>query len=229
MNISFIQHSSSASAGLIAEYFAKHTLGEVRKFYSNRMTELSEQVFQSDLVVVLGSARGVYDTHIPWVVEQRQLMKKLLDRSVPVFGICFGSQLLATAVGGIVRPSGNFHLGWYKNEDAVDPIWRGPWLRWHGDYITLPPSVEVLASADGVIQAFRHGSAVGVQFHPEATSDIMREWVADAALTSDRDASATAAIEYFDKNLTAIRERSYALFDHVLSLLDPMINKTHSL
>jgi len=219
MNVSFIQHSPSGSGGLIAEYLAERTSAEIKKFHSNRMAESSEKIFQSDLVVVLGSPHGVYETHIPWIAEQRQLMRDLLDRSVPVFGVCFGSQLLATAASGDVKASGNFHLGWGNNDVAAAAIWQGPWLRWHGDYISLPSSVEVLASAGGVVQAFHYGSAVGVQFHPEATSDIMRGWASDAKLGGERAERASAAIEYYEKNSDLIRERSYALFDHVLGNL----------
>lgn len=54
----------------------------------------------------------------------------------------------------------------------------GPWFSWHEDRIVLPAdgSVEVLASNDHAVQIFRRGSAVGLQFHPEADVDLVTEW-----------------------------------------------------
>ena len=63
-----------------------------------------------------------------------------------------------------------------ENEDSSDPVWRGPWLRWHGDHLTAPPGAEVLARSDDTVQVFRIGSAVGVQFHPEADAVIAARW-----------------------------------------------------
>jgi GMP synthase-like glutamine amidotransferase len=74
------------------------------------------------------------------------------------------------------HPEGAFFRGWLGIDDTADAVLAGPWPRWHGDVITLPPGAEVLARDAGTVQAFALPNAIGVQFHPEATPAIMRGW-----------------------------------------------------
>lgn len=134
----------------------------------------------AEAVVVLGSPHGVYDTHIPWVPRQRALLAARLAARRPTIGICFGAQVMAAAAGGDSRPhpGGIVHRGWLGIEHAADPVLHGPWPRWHGDVITAPPRAEVLAEDAGTVQAIALPRAVGVQFHPEATPEILQDWAA---------------------------------------------------
>jgi GMP synthase (glutamine-hydrolysing) len=132
----------------------------------------------AEVMVLLGSAHGVYDTHIPWIPRQRELVARRLAERKPTIGICFGAQMIAAAAGGesARMADGRFFRGWLGIEEARDPIFAGPWPRWHGDTITLPPGAELLARDAGTVQALALPRAIGVQFHPEATPDILRAW-----------------------------------------------------
>jgi GMP synthase (glutamine-hydrolysing) len=130
----------------------------------------------ADLVVLLGSPHGVHETHIPWIAAQREIVGRLAAAGRPILGICFGAQMLAAATGG----------------DAA-PVWRGPFIRWHGDHITPPPGAEVLARDGGTVQVFRQANRLGVQFHPEATPEILAGWVARDAARVDGPAVLAAA------------------------------------
>ncbi len=190
MNVTVIQNSAYGRAGLVEKYIAA-------KGWTYRRTLMPKDVVSTDLahivddvVVFLGSRHGVYETHIQWVARQRALMRRLLANSVPVFGICFGAQLMATALGGTVAPMGYRCRGWMTNEIAADSIWQGPWLRWHGDFIALPETVKVFASDRDIVQAFAQGAAAGVQFHPEVSSDLLLKWAAHSASMTEPDKSA---------------------------------------
>ena len=50
-------------------------------------------------------------------------------------------------------------------------------LSFHGDTWEPPPGADVLARSERYPHAFRLGSAVGVQAHPEASTEIARGWV----------------------------------------------------
>lgn len=55
-----------------------------------------------------------------------------------------------------------------------------PVFQWHEETFNLPREATLLAHGDAVKnQAFRPGSAVGVQFHPEVTMEIVSAWVKD--------------------------------------------------
>ena len=104
-------------------------------------------------VIVTGSAAMVTDRH-PWSERTADWLREAVDRGLPYFGICYGHQLLAHALGGEVgdNPAG-------REMGPVD--------------VELHPE----AAQDGC-QSFRWGEhAWGVQFHPEFSTAHMRGYV----------------------------------------------------
>jgi GMP synthase (glutamine-hydrolysing) len=61
--------------------------------------------------------------------------------------------------------------------DPVIAVLESPLASWHHDSWDLPPGGTLLAVSDRYPQAFRAGSAIGVQFHPEVTPDILGGWI----------------------------------------------------
>lgn len=147
------------------------------------LPEREAEAHSADLTVLLGSQHGAYDTHIPWIAAQHGIVRRLAQAGRPIIGICFGAQLLAAATGGAAMPmdEGRAFLGVFANEEAASELWRGPFIRWHGDHFTPPPDATVMARDGGTVQAFRHGNRLGVQFHPEATADILADWLPNFA------------------------------------------------
>ena len=175
MNILVIRNSETAPEGAFGDWLIRQ---------GHRLTvmagaDVTDDAMQSAaLVVMLGSPHAVYQTEIPWIATQRRMVAARLAAHKPTIGICFGAQMMAAAAGGEVRrhPEGTFFRGWRGIDDTADPVLAGPWPRWHGDVITAPPGAEVIASDAGTVQAFRLPNAIGVQFHPEATPDLMQGW-----------------------------------------------------
>jgi GMP synthase-like glutamine amidotransferase len=132
----------------------------------------------AEVALLLGSPHGVYDTHIEWVARQRALVAARLAARRPTVGICFGAQMIAAAAGGDSAriADGRFFRGWFGIARAEETVLAGPWPRWHGDAITAPRDAAVLAEDGGTVQAFTLPKAVGVQFHPEATPEILQAW-----------------------------------------------------
>jgi GMP synthase-like glutamine amidotransferase len=94
-----------------------------------------------------------------------------------VLGLCYGGQVLAQVLGGNVERAPEPELGWHPVQTtAPATIDEGPWLQWHYDRFTVPPGAEVLATSPQAVQAFARGRHLGVQFHPESTIEIAREW-----------------------------------------------------
>jgi GMP synthase-like glutamine amidotransferase len=97
-----------------------------------------------------------------------------------VLGIGHGARAIAIAFGGAVEPALRPHLGWAMVSTSVPhQVAAGPWLSWQHDVITLPPGAELLAHNRFGPQAFWIGRHLGVQFHPEATTDTVARWAAD--------------------------------------------------
>lgn len=218
MKVTIIQNSAYGRAGLVEKFIAA-------KGWTCRRTMSPGEVITTDLtsivddaVVFLGSPRGVYETHIQWIARERALMKRLIANSVPVFGICFGAQLLATALGGSVKPMRRRYRGWMENATATAPVWQGPWLRWHGDFITLPDHVKVFAADADTVQAFEHRNAIGVQFHPEVSEDVLQQWGAYRGTMPEPDKRALdEALSYAASHATEIEKRAFDLFENTFN------------
>ncbi len=216
MNVTIFQNSTYGASGLIGEYIQAKGWKSRRTIFPQDILSGELNSFADDAVVFFGSPHGVYETDIPWIARQRQLMASLLAQGTPVFGVCFGGQLLATAAGGTVAPMGRRFRAWLANEYAADSVWQGPWLRWHGDFITLPETVEVFARDQGTVQAFQYGSGVGVQFHPEVSAELLDGWERESDPTDEVSVAAyKVARRIAAEQSTAIRDRAFTLFDHV--------------
>jgi GMP synthase (glutamine-hydrolysing) len=139
-----------------------------------------------DKVVVLGGHMGAYDvdTH-PWLRTEKDFIKLQLDAGTPLLGVCLGSQLLAEAAGGAAYRSSSTEAGLLElehtvagAEDGAVAAIDGAVVVWHHDTFDLPPGAELLARTADYPHAFRVGSALGVQFHPEVTPGMWEGWVA---------------------------------------------------
>jgi GMP synthase-like glutamine amidotransferase len=95
-----------------------------------------------------------------------------------VFGICFGAQALAAASGGSVARAPAPEIGWCDVISDVDAI-QGRWFQWHQDAFRIGPTATLLAHSPVGQQAFRVGRSVGVQFHPEVSTDLLTCWLED--------------------------------------------------
>jgi GMP synthase-like glutamine amidotransferase len=146
----------------------------------------------ADLVLVLGSDWSVYaDETRAQVGGEVAAVRAAHRRGVPVFGVCFGAQVLAAALGGVVRLAEQLELGWHRIETCDPAIEPGPWMQWHRDTFAVPDGVEILARSAAGPQAMRQGRSFAVQFHPEVDADIVAAWV---AVDGGRDLS-TAGID----------------------------------
>lgn len=138
-------------------------------------------VSQFDAVVAFGSFANAYDEAARgWVEPEIAMVRSLVDRDIPYLGVCFGGQLLAESLGGHVEraPEHEQEVGLVTFDlDGALPVPAGPWFTWHEDRVVLPDGVEVLAHNGKAVQLFRTGRAVGTQFHPEANTDVVSEWV----------------------------------------------------
>ena len=90
-------------------------------------------------VAVLGSAHSVTQERPEWIPQVRGLIDRAIERDVPVFGICFGAQALALALGGTVAPMPVAEISWREVESDGMVVPSGPWIVWHYEAFTVPP------------------------------------------------------------------------------------------
>jgi GMP synthase (glutamine-hydrolysing) len=121
-------------------------------------------------IVLSGGPASVYADGAP------QLDPALFDLDVPVFGICYGFQAMAQALGGTVARTGTSEYGrtelkvaggeLHSDLPATQPVWMS-----HGDAVTAAPEgFDVVATSGGApVAAFENRARrlAGVQYHPE--------------------------------------------------------------
>jgi len=145
-------------------------------------------------VVSLGGVMGAHEEQEhPWLVAEKQFLAAAVADGVPTLGICLGAQILADALGGRVHRSGRGpEIGMVTasltDAGAADPVISGlggAVPTWHSDTFDAPPGATLLAASDRFPHAFRYGSAVAIQSHPEATPAIVAGWIAHPSATAE--------------------------------------------
>ena len=180
-----VQHAEVETAGAIgAALRARKLTARVVRAYAG--AEIPREMGRARGLVVMGGPMGVYeaDRH-PFLKEEMRLIERALRASIPVLGVCLGSQLLASVLGAHVSHGRAKEIGFLPVELAAsagrDRIFSGvksPIVpcHWHGDVFTLPAGAVALARSQRTrCQAFRYGrTAYGMLFHMELTRPILR-------------------------------------------------------
>lgn len=137
-----------------------------------------ESLDQYDGIISLGAHAGVQEeAEHPWMTHERKIMQWALETETPLLGLCFGSQLLASAAGGRVYKADKGEFGWTKinvlPEAKNDPVLgvfdnNANAFHFHYDTFELPENAVLLGETNGINEAFRIGDkAWATQFHPE--------------------------------------------------------------
>ena len=143
-----------------------------------------------EAVVSMGGPMNVYqEEEHPWIAAELELLARAAGAGLPILGICLGSQLLARALGAEVVSSPVEEIGWGRVSltpaAGQDPLWRGvaPELdvvQWHQDMFQVPAGARLTATGHRCPhQAFSLGRSFGLQFHLEATPEMLRAWCED--------------------------------------------------
>ena len=148
---------------------------------------VSEMLAKKPKAIILsGGPSSVYAEGAP------TLDPAIFDHNLPIFGICYGFQAMAAALGGVVSQTGKSefgrtsmtHEGSSRLLAGLDSEFR-VWMS-HGDSVTKVPAgfTSTASTDDTPIVAFESSDArlAGVQFHPEVLhsengQEILRRWL----------------------------------------------------
>jgi GMP synthase (glutamine-hydrolysing) len=178
------------------------------------------------LVVMGGPQDANDDERHPGLRVERRLLADAVSADVPVLGICLGMQLLALALGSELHLRHGKEVGFARveltHQGAFDPTLgvfaereHTTFLHWHSDAVELPNGATLLASTPRTpVQAFRIGSALGVQFHPEADAALLAKWLETPTMVSGLAAADIALIRRDgEAHLPSLRATALIGFD----------------
>lgn len=180
--VAFVEHQPTCPPAALADW-----LGLPVRVHRPYLGESLPEASIAGLVILGGSMSALDD--YDWFAPLADLIRERRDGSLPTLGVCLGHQLIGAALGArvVTNPSGPNvgpqSVGLVDADD--DPLLHGLadgtslGVHWNDDIVAAPPDGSRVVARDhrGDIQALRHGPAMwGVQWHPEATQEVLRGW-----------------------------------------------------
>ena len=184
MTIAVFQHTPGETLGSFETIFAERNISYdyIRLYETNEIPQND-----ASRLIFLGGPMSVNDEEeYPYLREEKKVIRKAVGEKKRVLGICLGAQLIASAFGAKVYRYVE-ETGWCQIRCdpasgsilTLFPYWFFA-FQLHGDTFEIPSGGRLLCSGDPVKnQAFVLGSALGMQFHPEITEEIIRDWSRD--------------------------------------------------
>ncbi|MCI1219908.1 MAG: type 1 glutamine amidotransferase [Bifidobacterium sp.] len=175
-------------------------------------------------VVIMGGPMDATDfEHYPGLKSEVKLVRAAISVGKPVLGICLGHQIIAIALGAKLSRGATREIGFAPIKSVATHDYFSMWnkqlnvLHWHSDAVTVPEGGALLAkSQETNNQAFRFGSALGLQFHLEVTKPLLDEWLSVPSMTEELKKSQIAKIrddfDKYDPQLQPLAEQVFSGF-----------------
>jgi GMP synthase (glutamine-hydrolysing) len=185
-----ILHQEHSTCGRVGHILRQHGFAiEIRRPSLGCVLPKSLEGYAG--VVVFGGPMSANDEH-EWLRREIDWLGTVLRGNLPYLGLCLGAQLMARQLGARI-----FSLPDRRGEQGFHPLRPtaiGAGLcaanfpqrvyQWHFDGFDLPRQATSLAEGAGEFpnQAYLYGrNAVGLQFHPEVTYQMMCRWTTRGA------------------------------------------------
>jgi len=162
-----------------------------------------------DGIFLSGSPHGAYED-IPFIRREHDLIQQAAARSIPMLGICFGSQILASALCGRDQVFGrtSCEIGYKtlpvsraaKHDPLCAELAEGVHMFvWHNDEVRANhPDMTILAWSDDCpnqIWRFRDQAIWGIQGHPEITAAQAKVWFEENRARMQKDGADVDALK----------------------------------
>ncbi|MDY0129651.1 MAG: amidotransferase [Methanosarcina vacuolata] len=233
MRIHCLQHLKNDTLGSIGtwiddkEYKLTKTL-----LYENSFFPAPEEF---DLLLIMGGTMSIYqEEEYSWLKPEKEFVKTVIKDGKPVLGSCFGAQMISEVLGGKVTKNPYKEIGWHtvrsieenieqslselkdsKLPSCMFPEFTG--FMWHGDTFEIPAgAVKLFESEACPNQGFLYnGKVIGLQFHPEADRQWVRNLIRDSGheLVQGKYIQSEKEIYVYESFFESSRNLAFALMD----------------
>ncbi len=189
--------------------------------------DFPDDIMAFDGAIITGSPASV-GSGAAWVAQMEALIHRIIDAHLPLFGACFGHQLIAKALGApVVRNPQGWGHGLLPIRRAAQTAWSSPtdmlWL--YGSHIEqvgeVPKGARVVFESDACpVAGFAIGDTVfTVQHHPEMTHGFITDLVDHYADEVGAEVTETARQSLRQRaDTTAFAEEIARFFEHATHL-----------
>jgi GMP synthase-like glutamine amidotransferase len=224
VQIQVLQHVPFEGPGAIVDWAAarNHTI-DITKVYEESLPPANA----FDMLVVMGGPMGVYD-ELPWLSDEKELLRAVIQAGKPVLGVCLGAQLIADVLGACVYRGPEKEIGWFpvtfhagaRKAFAEALPAEATVFHWHGDTFDVPNGALPLASTAAVPnQGFLYADRVlALQFHVESTPESVAGLIANCRdeMTEGRFIQSEADIKAAPESLFAVNHALlFAVLDRI--------------
>lgn len=186
MVIHCLQHVLFENPGTITEWLQNknHTINYTYFFEDDF---LLPPVNKIDVLLIMGGYMNVDEEEkFPWLKQEKEFIRQVIDAGKKVIGICLGAQLIAAALGKKVYPGKAKEIGFFPLHFTEAALanrlfthFSNPYIafHWHGDTFDLPTGATLIASTDTCThQAYLLNEQVlGLQFHFEMNEKVIND------------------------------------------------------
>lgn len=180
MRINILQHTSNEGPGAIVNWANLHH-HDIYIYHPDQFG-IIPSASETEMLIILGGPMSPND-NLPWIHAERKLINELINKNIPIFGICFGAQQIVKTLGGQITKAPAKEVGWGKitRKSTIIPGIPSQLmvLHWHEEMFEIPNNAKLLFSSKGLKnQGFLlNHRIVGLQFHLEPLLTNIREIV----------------------------------------------------
>lgn len=230
MRLHYFQHEPFEGLGVIEDWAKVKGFDITRTCFWKEDCKIPE-IEEIDWLIVMGGPMSANDEDkLPWLMPEKEFIKKAIEAKKKVLGICLGAQMIAKALGAKVSRNEEKEIGWMPvsitEEAMLNPLFSGIRetmyvLHWHGETFSMPEkAIHAAFSAACVNQAFVFDNrVVGLQFHFEMKKENVEDIIEACMEEINEGGKYVQSVKQLNEGMGFIEENNRMMF----MLLDNML------
>lgn len=228
MKVHIIMHAAFEKPGIIEDWVMdrQHEVSFTHTYRGERLPNAS----QIDFLIIMGGPQSPLELDkYPYLIDEIDLTRKVIDQKKPVLGICLGAQIIGESLGAKTEHSPHNEIGIFPlqltPEGMIDPIFKNfpetfDVMHWHNDMPGVPPGSAILAHSLGCPrQVIRYAECVyGLQCHMEMTHELVQGMVEHFVSNLNPGKYIQTAEEMLSAHMKGINDKMIMILEHLTSL-----------